>query len=62
MIKWKGFAYCPLAFCYDRGWYFWNEIWNDIIGPFHSHIEAASQLLQYYEELNYTKENRYYAN
>ena len=33
------------------GWYFWGETWANIYGPFHSYIEAWSQLLDYCEEL-----------
>ena len=62
MINWraKGFGFNPVLFCNDvadfkkeyRGWYFWDEIWANLYGPFHSRMEAWTQLLDYCEELN----------
>ena len=49
-IQWKGFAHTPIKF-YNNGWFFWDETWSNAYGPFHSHIEAAAQLLDYRRRL-----------
>jgi len=51
MIRWKGFAYNPIIF-EDNGWHFYDETWASTYGPYHSHIEASSNLLDYCEYLN----------
>lgn len=51
VIAWRGFACNPLIFL-SNGWHFWTETWSDLIGPFHSCIEAAANLLEYCENLN----------
>jgi len=56
MIDWrsKGFGFNPILFCNGAelyGWYFWDETWANLYGPYHSHIEAWSQLLEYCKEL-----------
>jgi hypothetical protein len=32
-----------------KGWYFFNEDWADVYGPYHSRIEADAQLKDYCE-------------
>lgn len=51
MIQWKGFMLIPVNFFHD-GWYFWDETYTNPIGPYHSHIEASAQLLDYCNYLN----------
>lgn len=68
MINWKDFYQCPIIFISwekveqcpcsiygGAGWYFYDETWAYLYGPYHSHIEAAAQLFQYCETLE--KEN-----
>jgi hypothetical protein len=33
------------------GWYFWNEIWADRIGPFNTEVLARDKLRQYAKTL-----------
>ena len=50
MIKWKKFGYQPITLRSD-GWYFFDETWSNLCGPYPNHIEAAAEVLQYAEEL-----------
>jgi hypothetical protein len=34
-----------------EGWFFWNETWTDLHGPFETFLECKEALKVYYEEL-----------
>jgi len=41
---------------YKDKWYFWNEVWSDIYGPFDSRKEAKEKLEIYCENFLNIKE------
>ena len=42
----------------DSKWFFWDEVWADLIGPYKTYMEANQQLNLYFKQLNQTVERR----
>ncbi len=37
---------------HGEGWFFWDETWTDMIGPYSSETEASARLEEYLEHIN----------
>jgi len=47
-MKYGGMIRNPLYFNMKDGkWYFWNEVWTDLIGPYETQEDARAALKKY---------------